>query len=223
MSHQSQQPIAPDWAPKVSPSQIRRLYEMDASGIYNEELLLIVGSVLYSRCLSILAATDRRTFCPICHQEFQTNWHWNKRYEQMRIVCSSCGKWEIRGSDLRKSIERNTLAAAGARNWFEAFVNEWPQAQTPAQRMISIDQLLHGFHWSLQQQHIPHRATANNLIEGTHDSVIELLNTLTYGTANSPGVQETFERWQQQAGRMQQLRYTPRDERRTLFNTPDES
>jgi hypothetical protein len=216
-SHQAQH-IAPDWAPKVSPPQIRRLYETDACGVYDEELLIEVGSALYSRCLSILAATDRRTFCPLCHQEFQTDWRWNKRYEQLRIVCPSCGKWEIRGSDFRKSIERDTLAAPGARAWFEAFVNEWPRSHTPAQKMISIDQLLHGFHWSPQQQDIPHRATANNLIEGTHDSVIELLNTLTYGTANSPGVQETFERWQQQAEEMQQLRHTPRDERGTLFN-----
>jgi hypothetical protein len=33
----------PEWAPKVAQQAIRRLYEADARGLYDDELLLEVG------------------------------------------------------------------------------------------------------------------------------------------------------------------------------------
>ena len=57
------------WAPRVSPAKIRRLYETDARGIIDEELIEEVGFGLYSRCLSIVIATEAhagRLQCPRC-------------------------------------------------------------------------------------------------------------------------------------------------------------
>jgi hypothetical protein len=35
--------ILPTWAPRVAQNQIRRLYEVDAAGIYDQELIDQVG------------------------------------------------------------------------------------------------------------------------------------------------------------------------------------
>jgi hypothetical protein len=56
------------WAPKVRQEQIWRLYQNDARGLIDEELIDEVGWALYSRCQSILWVTDRnRVPCPRCH------------------------------------------------------------------------------------------------------------------------------------------------------------
>ncbi|MGI6704943.1 MAG: hypothetical protein ACOX6S_01330 [Clostridia bacterium] len=41
----------PTWAPKVNPNKIRRLYQQDAKGILDDELLDDVGYSLYGSCI----------------------------------------------------------------------------------------------------------------------------------------------------------------------------
>ena len=52
---------APRWAPRVRRSKIRRLYETDALGIYDDELIDDVGYALLARCRSFLAASNFST------------------------------------------------------------------------------------------------------------------------------------------------------------------
>jgi hypothetical protein len=47
-----------EWASRVNPGAIRRLYETDARGIVDEEQIDDVGYALYWRCQSIIAATE---------------------------------------------------------------------------------------------------------------------------------------------------------------------
>ena len=57
------------WASPVNPKLTRRLYQTDAFGIVNEELIDVVGYALLARCQSILQATDAhagRIICPEC-------------------------------------------------------------------------------------------------------------------------------------------------------------
>jgi len=42
-------PRLPRWAPRVSQSLIRRLYETDAKGTYEEDPLTVVGAVPVAR------------------------------------------------------------------------------------------------------------------------------------------------------------------------------
>ena len=44
--------------------------------------------------------------------------------------------------------------------------------------MVCIDQLIHAFHIGLQSSRL-NRSFANNLIEGSHDQVVELLDALS--------------------------------------------
>jgi len=46
------------WAKKVSPNKIRRLYNLDAQGIMDEELIDDVAYTFYARCESILTVTE---------------------------------------------------------------------------------------------------------------------------------------------------------------------
>ena len=58
------------WSPRVSPGKVRRLYELEKSGLYDRDLLLDVGWGLHARCRD--AFTVRRAVyegelpCPRC-------------------------------------------------------------------------------------------------------------------------------------------------------------
>lgn len=63
--------ILPHWAPRVPQNYIRRLYQNDARGIYDPDLIDEVGYALLSRCQSFLdatAAVQGRAPCPVCNQ-----------------------------------------------------------------------------------------------------------------------------------------------------------
>ena len=59
-----------DWAPRVKPIKIRRLYRYARLGIYDDTLLHDVGSELYARCMDIATVADvyreGRVPCPKC-------------------------------------------------------------------------------------------------------------------------------------------------------------
>ena len=56
-----------------------------------------------------------------------------------------------------------------------------------------IDTLIHGYHWS--QKYGYTRPVAINLIGGKLPEVIAFLDSLSYGVANTEGVQETYAEW----------------------------
>jgi hypothetical protein len=212
----------PEWAPKVAHQPIQRLYHSDARGLLDEELLSDVGYTLYSRCLSIVMVTNREVACPRCQHIFPTGWHWDGRHEQMRIRCPQCNAWEITGAQYRNSFERDNLAAMMALAVFQTYVERWPLTSKPSERLLLIDRLIHAFHWGLKQQDIPHRSTANNLLEGSHDAVIAFLDRLSYGDASTPELQATYVTWHEHAQRMQQHRQMPRAQRAYIRSSKDE-
>jgi hypothetical protein len=69
--------VVPRWAPRVKQHKIRRLYESDALGIYNDELIEEVGYSLLARCQSFLQAnqaTSGRALCPVCDNVVPHAW-----------------------------------------------------------------------------------------------------------------------------------------------------
>ena len=56
----------PQWAKKVPPDKIKRLYEQDAKGIYDEELIDDVGISLYARVDSMLMVTSSNLGKAVC-------------------------------------------------------------------------------------------------------------------------------------------------------------
>ena len=133
----------PRWAPRVAPERIRRLYKLDAHGIYDEDLILDVGYGLLARCESFItavAASQGRVTCPLCGA---TVHHGHDKSEEMRCACG----WSLTWGDYFATIQHKQLSGAEpVLALFGDFVDRFPRARTPQQRMILIDTLLHGFH-----------------------------------------------------------------------------
>jgi hypothetical protein len=86
------------WSPRVPQWKIRRLYELDAQGILDEELLDDVGITLLLRCRDILTiheAKRGRVKCPRCADQRErtiierVSQKGDARDEA--IVCPECG------------------------------------------------------------------------------------------------------------------------------------
>ncbi len=193
------QPIRPRWAPRVPQAKIRQLYELDARGIVDEDLLADVGYRLYSRCQSILALTriwlTKEAACAQCEHGVALGDHWND--PDFILHCSACG-WELSWEAYRRTFRHQELGGGGANDISEAYILEWEAAQSARTQMVAIDQLLHRWHWETKQQ-LPSfglgRPTAANLIEGSRKQVIDFLDSLSYGDASTAGLEDTQATW----------------------------
>ena len=193
------QPIRPRWAPRAPQAKIRRLYELDARGIVDEELIADVGYRLYSRCQSILAVTriwiTKEAPCAQCERSVALGNNWSN--PDFILHCSACG-WELSWGVYRATFRHQELGGGGANDIFEAYILDWEAAQSAHAQMVAIDQLLHRWHWETKQQ-LPSfglgRPTAANLIEGSRKQVIDFLDSLSYGDASTAGLKDTQAAW----------------------------
>ncbi len=190
------------WAPKVRQEEIWRLYQTDARGLVDEELIDAVGWALYSRCQSIVWVTDRnRVACPSCHHVivcFGERWS-----RQQPVVCSEC-PWKATYGQWRDSWRHRDLWGGNAMPAFRAFVAAWERCPVPRDRMLLIDRLIHAFHWSLRQNQ-PFGPAARILIEGRYEEVVAFLDRLTYGEASTPGTTQQQAEWRELKQRAEAL------------------
>lgn len=187
----------PEWAGRVSRHKIVQLYETDARGIVDTELINEVGTWLLLRCESILMATEARrgrAVCPACRESIH---HAGEADETLE--CRECG-WQLAWSEYLTSLRKKQLWAGGIEDFLEEFVAKYPKAPTPRHRMILIDQLIHRYHWEMLKT--PRRPGASNLIGGTLNEVTALLNSLMYGDQSTAGLRETHNRWRKQGRRL---------------------
>ena len=177
----------PAWARRVPQRKIRRLYETDAKGIYDEDLIDEVGYGLLARCESFIRANRARAGevpCPECGQIV-------RREEVLRCPCG----WEFRWADYFKTIQHKQLSGAEpVLKLFREFVNSFPSARTPREKVLLIDRLIHGFHWYYKTNG-PTRPVAVNLIEGPMSEVVAFLDRLSYGEKGTPGTRENLAEW----------------------------
>jgi hypothetical protein len=186
--------IRPQWHPRVKQHLIRQLYENDAQGVVDEALIEQVGIGLLLRCRSILTVTqahEGRATCPRCEGVIPHQW---KKDETM--TCPQCG-WQTTWGAYFKTYQDKQLVGGGAMFAFHSFVEHYPQADTPRERMLLIDRLLHAFHHELTQQNS--RPAACNLIGGKLDQVIAFLDTLTYGEHSMPEARAEYGAWNDKA------------------------
>jgi ribosomal protein S27AE len=180
------------WAPRVNPQKIRRLYETDARGIVDDELIEEVGFALYSRCQSILIATEAhagRVQCPRCGSIVP---HHGDR--NAILQCGQCS-WRVRWGDYFKTYQGKQLHGGGALFAFKEYLEAFTRASSPRERMLAIDRLIHVFHCELVQD--PVRSVGVNLIYGKNTrEVTEFLDRLTYGEASTPESKETRIAWE---------------------------
>jgi len=181
----------PTWAPRVKPEKIRRLYLLDAQGIYDDDLIMDVGYSLLARCESFIHAMEAvrgRARCPLCGTVVA---HHKQKEEFLQCACG----WSLAWADYFATIQHKQLSGVEpVLMLFQDFVDRFPRAQTAQQRMILIDTLLHGFHWFLNTGK-PTRPVAVNLIALRLRDVIAFLDELTYGKNSTPGAQDRKAEW----------------------------
>lgn len=190
--------VIPTWSPRVKMSKIRRLYESDARGIHDEELLDDVGYGLLCRCESFIAANeacDGKAICPCCG-EFVT--HQMRADENLQC---SCG-WRLPWRTYYKTIHPRQQLLGGGKTLigpFGDFIRGFPKARTYRERITLIDQLIHGFHGYLESigtdDQDVRRPTGVMLIEGKLATVVQFLNDLTYGPQSTAGLEEMRKEW----------------------------
>jgi hypothetical protein len=166
------------WAPKVRQEKIWQLYQNDALHLIDEELIEDVGYRLLHRCNSIRIATSRSVECPRCGAEFKLAETSPWRLIPGQQICPrpGCG-WQTTPEEWHNSWHHRDLLGAAAIPAIETYLADYPRAATPQQRMVCIDQLIHAFHISLRDGQVG-RSFANNLIEGSHTQVVDLLDRL---------------------------------------------
>jgi hypothetical protein len=177
----------PRWAPRVAQHKIRQLYEADAQGIYDLDLIHEVGYSLLARCESFITANRARAGelpCPECGRTV-------RREEMLRCPCG----WALPWADYFRTIQQKQLSGAEpVLQQFRDFVRAFPSARTPQEKMLLIDRLIHGFH-TYFKTNVPTRPVAVNLIEGRMGDVVAFLDRLSYGEKSTPGTRETLAQW----------------------------
>lgn len=186
------------WARRVEQRKIRALYASDARGIVDEELIDDVGYAMYARCESIRAVTEAhagRAMCHSCRAVIQHRW---ARDEP--LACESCG-WTTTWEAYLKSYQRKQLhGGTGYANFLE-FLERWPQARTPRDKLLAIDWMIHACHPGPDDPERGFaRPAATNLIEGTARELIRFLDELAYSDLSMPEVREERDRWREYVG-----------------------
>ena len=170
------------WAPKVRQEKLWNLYQSDARGLLDEDLLDRVGYALLTRCECIFMINEGKVACPRCGAAFVVRSPFmSGGAEPVGCPTAGCG-WTVTGQEYGQSIRHRELHSGNAGPAFEAYVEAYPKAKTAQERMLAIDRLIHAFHWDLKMA-LPNRPAGNNLIEGSLDQVIDLLDRLSYGNS----------------------------------------
>jgi len=177
--------VKPTWAPKLSPDKIKKLYEQDAKGIYDDELVDDVGYGLYARCDSMIMVTAVNVGHPLC---FVCRTEIPYSYDKAFVcVCPKCG-WTITSGEYGASFKNQTLNGFGCLPELQDYVAKFPLAKTYADKMRLIDALIHAFHGNLGAE--PSRPIASNVIEGNIGQIAQLIFHLAYGEDSTVSQQE---------------------------------
>jgi hypothetical protein len=118
--------------------------------------------------------------CPRCGAVFRVQTpDQSPSPETVPCPTEGCG-WQVTSEVYHQSKRHRELMVGKAGPAFETYVQCFSRAATPQERIFAIDRLIHDFHWELVGQ-LPNRPAANNLIEGSLQQVIDLLDQLSYG------------------------------------------
>ena len=121
------------WASKVPRHKIRRLYENDARGILDADLIDEVGYALHARCESVWIVTERR--CPRCKEKCERS-----EGADPILVCPSCG-WSTTWKAYKRSYKGKRIHGGRAYAFFLTFMEEWLSAKGPREKMLAIDRV----------------------------------------------------------------------------------
>jgi predicted RNA-binding Zn-ribbon protein involved in translation (DUF1610 family) len=159
------------------------LYESDAAGLIDEDLLDDVGTRLYLRCESIKKVQaiqlEGKVPCPSCGQTILRNAKVRRANEMVR--CHSCG-WALPWQEYWVTFRHQELAGDAA--FIGPFMEDWRNARTTKAKMLAVDRVIHCWHNEERTKggYGIGRPSGVNLIEGSRNQVISFLDELTFGS-----------------------------------------
>ena len=188
----------PRWSPKVAQHKLRRLYENDARGILDEVLLDDVGIGLFLRCRSMVAVHNvmhhGRIPCPACGHVFHQN-RLSLRDPATVLRCPACD-WQLTWGEYHRTFQHQELMGLGGNPFILEYLEAWPAARTPREKLLLIDRLIHLWHHEEQRRAYGlGRPTGVNLIEGSRKQVLAFLDTLTHGEHTTPELRDRLAAW----------------------------
>ena len=179
------------WEPRVRCHKVLRLYQKDAQGIRDEALIDDVGYGLLARCESIRLVTDAYRGlirCPLCSALVLEDGQGPARDKQQLLHCRACD-WQMLWGDYFRTFQGKQLRGKNFEPDLDHFIEHFPKARTPSQKMLLIDRLIHAVHKATG------KPAAVNLLAGTASKLSLFLDDLAYGAGSTSGVRETKAEW----------------------------
>ncbi len=181
------------WAKRVRRADIRRLYESDARGLLDEDLLEKLSFQIYERISDMVEILQAQTTgvvkCRSCGWVLTDRFRMGADHKSRSLRCSQCG-WLVTCGEYFDSYNGKRLLPGSVPEVFLGFLTRWPTARSVQEKMILLDWLIHEFHTC---QGIPGRPVAENVIQGTAEQVSDLILELAYGQLSTPGLCSTEE------------------------------
>lgn len=163
-----------EWAPRARPHLIRKLYEADANGLVDDQLIDEVGYSLLLRCEAIHRVAERR--CPHCGEKLKGAFDRGPR--DRPISCPGC-RWSSTWDAYHRSYKGRRIHGGRAYTAFVAFMNAFPRCRTIQAKMLEIDRLIHAVHETPDANVSP--AASNLLYEKKPRWAKAFLDELAYG------------------------------------------
>ena len=183
------------WTRRVSRRDIQRLYESDARGMRDEELLDQVHYAIYARVCDMFevraAQQYGRVKCRNCGAPIPQPYQMGARNKSNILKCEKCG-WQVTCGEFYDSYTGASMLPGSVVDLFETYLARFPKARTPADKMLLVDWLIHQFHL---MEGVANGPVGKNVIQGTADQVRELIETLANGPGSTPGL-SSREEWQ---------------------------
>ena len=180
-----------NWAPRVDPNLIKRLYETDAKGIIDDDQIDEVGYALLARCQSIRIVSDAykgRITCPLCTEIVYEGEKWLGGKFDYPLECE-CG-WKTTWGAYHGTFKGKQLRGLNFELDMDDYLENFPKARTPVEKMRSIDRLIHAVHKGTSKPAAP------NLLAGNARRLTRFLNHLAYGNESTSGTRETRQKWE---------------------------
>lgn len=183
------------WASRVSRRDIQRLYESDARGQLDGELLEQVHFAIYARVCDMFEVREAQTFgrvkCRQCGAPVPQPYEMGARSRNKVLTCSQCG-WAVTCGEFYESYNGKSMLPGSVVGLFEQYLERFPHANTPAEKLLLIDWLIHQFH---VMQGVARMPVGQNVIQGTTEQVRALIETLASGPESTQGLY-ALEDWQ---------------------------
>lgn len=183
------------WAERVSRADIRKLYESDARGMLDEDLLEQVHYAIYARVSDMMEVREAQTFgrvkCRRCGESIPQPYQMGSRNKEKVLKCEKCD-WSVTCGEFCESYSGKSMLPGSVPEVFESYLERFPEAETSSKKLLLIDWLIHQFH---VLQGVARMPVGQNVIQGTTDQVRELIEALACGPNSTQGLLP-LEEWQ---------------------------